>query len=283
MLKPRLEKFYETIVSEDFILLYNFKNISSLTCFERAILNSTSSTFGSEPISTMQSFSAWLIGTSQKCVSTRARKSIALFGIRKSNLLGLKVTCRKNALFTLLDKLLIFVLPRLLSNSVKSISSTLPSANKRFSSKILLEKELHLKKIQKVKNNTENFCGNTIKPTVEIINSFTSFNQKSTLPFVEGNKATEQHLHCTNQGRSFFVISNKSTLIFPEVSQLLTFFDSISGFALSCSILHKSKCKNIKIKKNHNLNLVKNQFLSAFQYPVIFAEDNSSFLTRNKR
>ena len=266
MLKPRLEKFYETVVSEDFILLYNFKNISSLTCFERAILNSTSNLFGSEPISTMQSFSAWLIGTSQKCVSTRARKSIALFGIRKSNLLGLKVTCRKSALFTLLDKLLIFVLPRLFSNSVKSISS-----NRKFSSRVLFAQELLLDK-QKAKDSIENLSENTIKLAAQVKNSSISSNQK----------LIRQHVYCANQARSFFVISNKSALLFPEVYQLLAFFDSLSGFAFSCSILHKNKCKDIKIGKNHNLNLVKNQLLSAFQYPVVFADDNSSPLTTNQ-
>ena len=112
MLNPRLETFYEKIICEDFVVLYNYTNIASLPKFSQAILSSTSNNLGSSEISVVQFFCAWRLNTSQKSMVTRARKSIAFFNIRKDTLLGLKVTLRKNRLFSFLDKTLIFVLPQ---------------------------------------------------------------------------------------------------------------------------------------------------------------------------
>ena len=144
MLKLRLEKFHENIICEDFIVLYNLKNISNLPRFESLTLSSTSISFSANPIVVMQSFGAWLLETSQKGVKTRARQSIALFEIRKDNLLGLKVTCRKRVCFSLLDKCLIWVLPRLLSVSNPSkMSVASPKAlqkDKSFRETVQLQK-----------------------------------------------------------------------------------------------------------------------------------------------
>lgn len=259
MLKPRLEKFYEKIVCEDFILLYNFKNVSGLTSFEKAILNSTSNNFASNSVAVMQSFSAWLIGTSQKCVSTRSRKSIATFEIRKSNLLGLKVTCRKRNLFVLLDKLLVWVLPRLLSASKEnSFSNNKPKRSIVESS--LLE---------------QNPRSSSLENTFKLIS-----------PGDKENKRKQNGFLFEDQSNTVFVISNKSALAFPEVSQLNTFFDNLSGFALSCSISRKKECSTIRGTKSeekpmqmflqiHDNYHVKKQFLSAFQYPEIFLESNT--------
>lgn len=192
MLKPRLEKFYEKVVCEDFILLYNLKNITQLPNFERIILNSTSNTFISSKFSVLQSFSAWLLGTSQKCINTRARNSIALFGIRQNNLLGLKVSLRKASLFTFLDKLLIFVLPKQLSKS-KFFEQTIDNGKNKDSA----------------------------------------------------NKKSLQH---------FFTISSNNSLYFPEISQLLHFFDSLSGFSLCCSL---------KVPHKSNLSLPKSSLYKA--------------------
>ena len=258
MLKPRLEKFYENIVCEDFILLYNFKNISGLTCFERAILNSTSNHFGSDPNSTMQSFSAWFIATGQKCVSTRARKSIALFGIRKSNLLGLKVTCRKSVLFTLLDKLLVFVLPKLVSNSVESSLFT-----ERSSSKTLFTQKLHsVIQSDAAKAEKYDLLARDVSDTKLKIEGVNEDLTRS------ATQTSNAFVLLRKKDRSFFVISNKSALAFPEISQLVIFFDYLSGFALSCSVLHKNKGKAIGVRKNYNVNQIKKQLLSAFQYPL---------------
>ena len=131
MLKPRLQKFYEKIVCEDFVLLYNFTNISSLPTFERAIFHSTSNLFASDKYSLLQSFSALFLVTGLRPMKSRAHKSIAQFAIRKGNLLGVKVTLRKRLLFKMLDKMLIFILPRYLFHDKSSVS-LLPLQKKVF-------------------------------------------------------------------------------------------------------------------------------------------------------
>lgn len=337
MLKPRLEKFYEKIVCEDLILLYNFKTISGLTQFERAILNTTSNKFTSNHVSVMQSFCAWLLGTGQKSKKTRARKSIASFETRKSNLLGLKVTCRKKNMFILLDKLLVWVLPRLVSTTKRSptlSASTLPSKlipNKRFlgggcKSSIYItspsgrgeamsnikfpgtekEEALHSPLVSEALDvnriftdatkRVKNFSQNAL---IETSNSYfderllsegsprSLFNKleevlltnnyknrglpectaRQTL-WLQANRckgdsqliesqcdlsaasSTFKHMQSRllkdkkrvskeKQNRSFFVISYKSALNFPEITQLNAFFDFLPGFNLSYSLLHQ--------------------------------------------
>ena len=229
MLKPRLQKFHEKIVCEDFILLYNFKNISQLPTFERAILNSTSNKFLSEKFSLLQCFSTIFLNTGQRPTNTRAHKSIALFNIRQGNLLGLKVTLRKSHLYNTLEKLLIFVVPKLLfdwkgvyttaSPSLNNGSKSLKSGSKVLSSSVISSPRLE--------SSNEN--------------QFTRRTKKSN-----------------------FVISSKNTTYFPEISELLLFFNSVTGFSFDCltSVPVLSK------KRKNSASAKQKQFISAFQYPI---------------
>ena len=232
MLKPRLEKFYDKVVCEDLILLYNFKTISQLSSFDRAILNSTSNQFLLSKFSLLQSFCAWFLETNQKCISTRARKSIALFGIRETNLLGLKVTLRKASFYAFLDKLLIFVLPKQISNR-KVLSTNLEGCTEDKAHKT------HNKK---------------------------SFSKKS-LP-------------------SSFTISSRNSLHFPQTSQLLSFFDSLSGFSLVCSlrISHKSYYPEKDSKKEYTvLNVFEEKVLTEKKYINLKRFTESWSLTNERK
>ena len=297
MLKPRLEKFYDKVVCEDFILLYNFKNISQIPSLERAVLNSTSKNFLSSKFALLQSFSAWSLGTSQKCVNTRARKSIALFGIREMNILGLKVTLRKVSFYTMLDKLLIFVLPKVMLNS-KVFGTILED---RESTKTLKTVELRKKEgrfvpLQLSKASASLEDHTLSKDLISAKNSVTeralSLFLKKSLKKKRENKQNhfyEKNINVVPQrfSYSFFTISNRNSLYFPEISQLLNFFDLLPGFSIMCSlkVSHKSdypkqdcltkplKNNRIWLSSNSSIACIKrNQrkkiLLSAFQLPI---------------
>lgn len=255
MIKPRLEKFYEKVVCEDLILLYNFKNISQLPAFERGILHSTSHKFVYDEFSLLQSFSAIFLASGERPIKRKAHKSIAQFSIRKDNILGLKVTLRRNVLFTLLDKLLVFVVPKLLfdlQSNAKSVVS-----------------------LQKTKK------------------------QKKSSLFLQASTFSNQELlfrgkQDIKQSKNV-VISYKDLTCFPETAHLLMFFNSVKGFSFDCSFLLPTPNKksvesellesNLKkndykqlndfssspitrIRKGRDNCCVKNQFISAFQYPI---------------
>ena len=257
MLKPRLQKFYERIVCEDFVLLYNFRNIEELPHFERAIFHSTSNLFASNKYSLLQSFSALFLGAGQRPMKSRAHKSIALFAIRKGNLLGLKVTLRKVALFQMLDKMLIFVIPRSFFEEKKDRS--IVEHSNAF----------------KIEGFNKNFAN---QKDADIFN--TSNKEK-----IESN-IRPQFINHSVKSANNFVISSKDATSFPEVSELLMFFNSLAGFSFDCSF-NRSTCTVYKASSKREENVFsaklgfalntrffdiksaqKKQFISAFQYPV---------------
>lgn len=226
MLKTRLEKFYEKVVCEDLVLLYNLKNIYTLPVFDKAILNSTSKTFISEKEALLQQYSAFFLQTGILPVKTRAHKSIALFNIRQGNILGLKTTLRKQTLYNYLDKSLIFVIPKALaSTNLQNSIPSLPRLDRKF----------------------------LVAPTT----------------------ITKNQLSSDSKNKTDFVISEKRVTRFPEVSSLLLFFNSTTGFSLDCSLslygqkdLPKSKLLSSKKKKDIGCNK-KKLFISAFGYPQL--------------
>ena len=165
--------------------------------YARLILNATSSNFPCDSNVVMHTFGGSLLETTIKCVPTRARKSIAFFEIRKENLLGLRVTCRKTIAFSLLDKLLIWVLPRLFSYG----RNTGLKKNPGFSE--IAEKSNQCKAFYK-----QNFLN-----------------------------------------RVCFTISNRSLNLFPEVRDLDLYFDRLSGFSLSCSIMNILPSASIRLRR----------------------------------
>lgn len=235
MIDPRLQKFYLEIVCEDLLMLYNFTNVLALPKIKRAILTSTSNNFTTSKSSVVQSFCANYLQTSQKCRPTRARKSIDLFKIRQSNLLGLKLTLRNKKLFSFLDKVSIFVLPKLFSkNSSLKKTRDLPPVDHKSGQDI-----------------TKNVCLSLSSPQVlpvealsglQAMQKYRSKNQKiqarkvfslKNQPFQIGSWSSIVGKREINHTQNCFTISNKSSLSFLEISQLSIFFDLLPGFALS--------------------------------------------------
>lgn len=265
MLKPRLEKFYEKVVCEDFILLYNFKNISQLPAFEHGILHSTSHKFVSNEFSLLQSFSGILLASGKRPIKTKAHKSIAHFAIRKDNILGLKVCLRKKALFTFLDKLLIFAVPKLVSNLQGNMKSV-----------------LSLQKIEESKNAVISYKEITcFFETGELLMFFNMgkgfcFNLSFFLPRHSKNRVSD----CSS--RAEIDVSNNCCARNPAFRKV---FLSRNQKSVENKLFEKKMEKNgnkqlnnflsFKLKKGEFTTLsekrkncfVKNQFISAFQYP----------------
>ena len=252
MINPRLQKFYLQVVCEDFLMLYNFTNVSALPKLERAILTSTSNRFTTSKACVVQSFCANYLQTGQKCSITRAHKSVDLFNIRKSNLLGLKLTLRNKKLFSFLDKLSIFVLPKLFSKNDNSKKMSLDGKSNVF--------HIEHGNMQNMGKDADLSLSSTVLPISEKQIGGAPFeNKKSLLQLREtflsqiagdqskwysknqklrARKILQSKVGIANQNQIIhaqdcFTVSNQSSFSFLEVSQLSIFFDSLSGFALS--------------------------------------------------
>ena len=350
MLNPRLERFYEKIICEDFIVLYNFTNITLLPKLENAILSSTSKNFGSSKITVLQSFCGWRLATGQKSVVTRAHKSIALFNIRKDALLGLKATLRKKTLFSFFDKVLLFVLPKTITkinnykekqnntlhlsqfsqlnakciedalsnvygkennktfnvddtapgtqNQLKPIASALPSFLKSrqvffnaadkvvplSTSSLVTQKSQCIKDAKqsnavslqlprkkniafrnKLYKNWAKQKSKKFSMSSSLIRSNVSPSMLKLSPFSSDIVIDKKiGVNTSSKTKSFFTLSNSSAFSFPEISSLLTFFDTFSGFSLTFSLKTSKFLQNFTAEREY---LIKKQLFSAFGCP----------------
>ena len=109
----RVYTFTREIFSQDCIYKHNYDNVMELPQIEKLVINSTSSSF----VEDRKNITVTLLGLEmicgQKLKINTAKKSIAGFKIRQGNCIGCKVTLRKKSLSVFLDKLLLYILPRL--------------------------------------------------------------------------------------------------------------------------------------------------------------------------
>ena len=123
MQEQRIDKYNKYVVAEDFLLVSNYNNIMELPTFLRAVINTTSKEYLTERKQSINALAACFLLSGQKSIPTRARKSIAGFKLREGALLGCRTTLRKKKLYTIIDKLLVFALPRLYSENGNKITS----------------------------------------------------------------------------------------------------------------------------------------------------------------
>jgi large subunit ribosomal protein L5 len=128
------------ILSRDFLLKSNAKNIMKVPTLKKIVLNTSIKNASRRTSSSMQdikslqdknrnlsSLIALEMICGQKLKKTRSQKFIAGFKLRKGELIACKVTLRKMYMFSFLEKLLHVVLPKLrdfqgLSDSSKKYS-----------------------------------------------------------------------------------------------------------------------------------------------------------------
>ena len=293
MLKTRLEKFYEKVVCEDFVLLYNLKNLYTLPVFEKAILNTTSKNFVSEKEALLQQFSAFFLQTGKLPINTRAHNSIALFNIRQGSILGLKTTLRNQSLYNYLDKTLIFVIPK----TISTLGLEKPTKNK--STLFSPEKEpsigvenasspFTIGDVMRSIDSDTTLVENALSLTKE--NVSTKLKNQNKKIFTKNNRfkqeiikhdtlstTVEDYVSQLKKKRDFVISENKVTR-FPEISSLLLFFNSTTGFSLDFSLTlygQKGLSKLTASSKQGSTNKKKSidcnkssRFISAFGYPL---------------
>lgn len=112
-MEPRIYTYYKSVLCQDMIYLGHFKNIMQFPQITQCVLNSSSADALKETATTLPAQTALQAVTGQKGKSTRSRKSIAFFQLRKGNLLGCAINLRGAALYSFLDQYLLFLSPRM--------------------------------------------------------------------------------------------------------------------------------------------------------------------------
>jgi large subunit ribosomal protein L5 len=118
----RLKDFYNQDVKLKLKEEFKIKNLFAITRIEKAVVN----VGVGEAVANKKAIEHVVAQieqiTGQKAVVTKARKSIAVYKIRKGLAIGVKVTLRGEKMFFFLDKLINIVIPRL--RDFRGITST---------------------------------------------------------------------------------------------------------------------------------------------------------------
>ena len=275
MLKTRLEKFNDKVVSEDLILLYNIKNISQLKIFDQGTISCTSNRFILDESSFLDTFCKYFLCFLKKMKITKAHRSIAWFNIREKDILGLKINLRKKNLFQFLDKLLIFTgqeLPK--QDSALFINdpvfrSKMVNSSSEDKRGLVSQSNAYNSRISRLKINEDLY----------LASSFTiKSNQKDTIGIFPEVFFFNQGKNKSGQISSFFSKYSFSCLI-------KTFYklkNTHKNGDTQCNLRSKNNqtmhCLNtnllsqkgsINFKTIDHKNQMKKVFVSAFQFPIV--------------
>lgn len=108
-----LEKYYKGIIVEELLLKGSYNNIMEIPKIEKIVINSSSKVIVKDKKYLVPSLLALEILTGRKLMITTAKKSIATFKLRENQLIGCKVTLRKEQMFVFFKKVIKIILPRL--------------------------------------------------------------------------------------------------------------------------------------------------------------------------
>ena len=108
----QVERFYHQVVTRDLILQRRVRGGMELPLVTKVVINTTSKRFATNRKELTMGLAALLLVSGQRGQLTIARKSIAAFKLREGTPLGCKVTLRGKKGYSMLDKLVTFVLPR---------------------------------------------------------------------------------------------------------------------------------------------------------------------------
>lgn len=111
--------YYEKILTYDLILKQNYTTIMQLPRLDKIVLNTTSKNYVSEKKNILFTLAALELISGQKPQLTHARKSVANFKIRQSQILGCKVVLRENLMYVFLEKVSRIILPRVRDSDYK--------------------------------------------------------------------------------------------------------------------------------------------------------------------
>src|SRR5690606_31944912 len=110
MTTPRLKTLYNETLRQQMQDKFAYKNVMEIPKLEKIVINvgCGEAVADSKKIKSVESEVAKISG--QKPVVTIAKKSVASFKLRAGMPIGVKVTLRKNQIYSLLDRLIIFAL-----------------------------------------------------------------------------------------------------------------------------------------------------------------------------
>ena len=106
---PRLLKKYREEIVPQMVKKFGYKNKMQTPHLEKIVIN-VGSGEGAKVLDQIARELALISG--QKCIKTKAKKSISNFKIRKGMIVGCKVTLREKRMYEFLDRLVNVVLPR---------------------------------------------------------------------------------------------------------------------------------------------------------------------------
>lgn len=118
------EKYYRDIICEDLILKENITNLQSISKFVSLTVNYSSGVVVNHSQYAVPVLTGFQLISGQKAKKTKAKKSVSGFQIRQDQLLGCKLTLRKDRLLGFLEKLVFTILPRLHFIEQKKISQS---------------------------------------------------------------------------------------------------------------------------------------------------------------
>ena len=109
---PRLKRVYDETIRKALIEQFGYKNAMEVPVLDKIVLNMGvgEAVSDSKKIRSAEADLALIAG--QKCVVTKAKKSIAGFKVREEMPLGVKVTLRRDRMYEFLDRLITVAMPR---------------------------------------------------------------------------------------------------------------------------------------------------------------------------
>lgn len=108
----RLREHYDTVIRKELQERFNYANVMEVPKLEKIVINMGVGEAAQDAKKIEGAISDLTAIAGQKPVVTRAKTSIASFKLRENQVVGVKVTLRKERMYEFLDRLLNIALPR---------------------------------------------------------------------------------------------------------------------------------------------------------------------------
>ncbi len=111
-MSTRLREHYETVVRPALMAEFNYENVMQVPKLEKIVINMGVGEAAQDSKKIEGALSDLIAIAGQKPVVTKAKTSIASFKLRENQVVGCKVTLRKDRMYEFLDRLVTIALPR---------------------------------------------------------------------------------------------------------------------------------------------------------------------------
>lgn len=108
-----IKKHYNHIIVYDLINKFNFNNIFKIPIINKIILNIGLKNSNMEKKKMISIILLLRLIINQQILNTKSKKNNIIFKIKKGDIMGCKVTLRKQNLYFFLEKLIIFIIPNI--------------------------------------------------------------------------------------------------------------------------------------------------------------------------